>query len=269
MNSLPIKESWYPISPAEREQGLEDASDKVDEEIGEEAQAPRRAAAKTMRDPGEPTAEEIKRHNVTHLPYRSWCSHCVRGRGVGHPHLSRKVRDEGEVPTIGADYHYMGTEGEEGTIPMLVIKDGYTKMIFDLVVTNKGANEYMVKRVKQILELLGYKKIILKSDQEASLVALLDKVAEDWAGEVIPERSAVQDSQGNGMIESGVRTSSAQIRTMRSALEERYGEMGTDHIFMAWLVEHSEVLLCTMGLGRDGKEPYKLLKGKSWGKPPI
>ena len=29
------------------------------------------------KSPGCPTYEEIERHNVTHLPYRSWCPVCV------------------------------------------------------------------------------------------------------------------------------------------------------------------------------------------------
>ena len=32
-------------------------------------------------DPREPSAEERSEHEKTHLPFRSWCRHCVRGRG--------------------------------------------------------------------------------------------------------------------------------------------------------------------------------------------
>ena len=262
MNHPTTGEALHPISPTLGEEVVED--DELDGEVGEGAQDQERIEAKMRKDPGLPSAEEIKRHNITHLPYRSWCAHCVRGRGVGHPHLSRKAQQVGDVPTIGADYHYMGVEGEEGTVLMLVIRCGTTKMIFDMVVTSKGVNEYMVRRVKQILDLLGYKKIIMKSDQESSLVALLDKVKIEWSGEMIPERSAVQDSQGNGMVESGVRTMGSQIRTLRSALEEHYGEIGSDHFIIAWMVEHAAFLVSIMGLGRDGKEPYRLLKGKYW-----
>ena len=33
-----------------------------------------------------PTSEEIQEHLRTHLPYRSWCPHCVSGRGVSSQH---------------------------------------------------------------------------------------------------------------------------------------------------------------------------------------
>ena len=62
----------------------------------------------------------------------------------------------------------------------------------------------------QCLDLLGHKRIILKSDNEPSLVALLNEVKDRWGGDIIPERSVVKDSQGNGMIESGIRTLSGQ-----------------------------------------------------------
>ena len=65
----------------------------------------------------------MARHDATHLPYRSWCKHCVNGRGTAHPHITHHSSREGEIPTVGADYHYMGKEGEEGTVPMLAFKD--------------------------------------------------------------------------------------------------------------------------------------------------
>ena len=34
-----------------------------------------------MLDPRQPSEEERRARNLTHLPYRNWCEHCVRGRG--------------------------------------------------------------------------------------------------------------------------------------------------------------------------------------------
>ena len=236
----------------------------MDMEVGDGAQEVDRVVGKVRKDPGQPTREEVARHSATHLPYRSWCKHCVKGRGTAHPHTSMYHSREGEVPTVGADYHYMGMEGEEGTVPMLAIKDAASKVVFDIVATAKGNNEYMVRRVMQCLDLLGYKRIILKSDNEPSLVALLGEVKDRCGGDIIPERSVVKDSQGNGMIESGIRTVTGQIKTMKSQLEEHLGEIGSNHTCIAWLVEHASFVISMFGIGRDGKEPYKLLKGKSW-----
>ena len=50
------------------------------EEISEDVGAEDAARPTQFRSPGNPTKAEIEDHDVTHLPYRSWCSHCVRGK---------------------------------------------------------------------------------------------------------------------------------------------------------------------------------------------
>ena len=37
-------------------------------------------------EPKEPSPTEVNRHNLTHLPYRSWCPHCVAARRANAPH---------------------------------------------------------------------------------------------------------------------------------------------------------------------------------------
>ena len=68
------------------------------------------AKVKEATEPNLPSAEEIKKHNLTHLPYRNWCSHCVMGRGKEDPHHRVKTdnsNDDDEVegkPVIQLDY---------------------------------------------------------------------------------------------------------------------------------------------------------------------
>ena len=37
--------------------------------------------AKAMRQPYQPTQREIDEHELTHIPFRDWCIHCMKGRG--------------------------------------------------------------------------------------------------------------------------------------------------------------------------------------------
>lgn len=46
-----------------------------------------------IRDPKKPSAEEVALHDMTHLPIRSSCSHCIRGRWRVADH--RVVKEEG------------------------------------------------------------------------------------------------------------------------------------------------------------------------------
>ena len=46
--------------------------------------------AKPIPQPRRPTRREIEQHELTHIPYRSWCVHCVRGAGRSDPHRGSK-----------------------------------------------------------------------------------------------------------------------------------------------------------------------------------
>ena len=37
--------------------------------------------------PPKPTDLEVMTHNLTHMPYRSWCEICVKARGKNEPHI--------------------------------------------------------------------------------------------------------------------------------------------------------------------------------------
>ncbi len=124
------------------ENGNEDQNgnaENINEELEEQGQEEERDEAKTRKDPGQPTREEINRHNITHLPYRSWCPICVKAKGKIRAHLARHELNEDAVPTVTTDYFYMGIEGEEGTLPMIIIKDTHTKCIFTHVIREKRA----------------------------------------------------------------------------------------------------------------------------------
>ena len=84
-------------------------------EVGEQEQA---LEPKVARDPGQPSARKIAEHAVTHLPYRSWCPHCVRGlgRNAMHRHTAKETRS---IPLVAVDYCFMGC-GEEGESPVMV-----------------------------------------------------------------------------------------------------------------------------------------------------
>ena len=89
------------ICDGEAESG--DRTYTVDEESEEDVARQRIAI-----DPGQPTLEEVEEHRVTHHPYRSWCEHCVRSRGVGAPH---KAHPTGTVPIVSCDYLLVTKKG--------------------------------------------------------------------------------------------------------------------------------------------------------------
>ena len=62
-----------------------------------------------------PSQREIEEHERTHLPFRSWCKHCVMGRAQSTPHYHRD-HSEDKVPTISWDYWFIDEEQDKNKI---------------------------------------------------------------------------------------------------------------------------------------------------------
>ena len=94
--------------------------DRLGEEVAVEEEYGKRDAVK-RRDPREPTKEEKEDHEKTHMPFRSWCRHCVRGRGKEE--ACRKTDRAHEIAELHLDFMSMGDEETEKTKAMLVVKE--------------------------------------------------------------------------------------------------------------------------------------------------
>ena len=131
-----------------------------------------------------PTKAEADEHMVTHVPFRSWCPICVKGKSNVKGHYRRSTENvDSEVPVISIDYMWMGQEGGDeggdgnGSAPILVIHDRRTKMKYARMVEAKGQHWYSQITLVRIIRQLGYNRIVMKSDGEKSIVALKEAVA--------------------------------------------------------------------------------------------
>ena len=126
--------------------------------------------AESAKAPREPTAAEREEHELTHLPYRAWCRHCVRGRGKSEAHRELDAAAGYTVPHVSFDYCFMGQD-ESKCLPILACRDHKTKFTFCQVVPCKGTGHvYNVKQAVANVEVLGYPKILFKCDQEPAIV---------------------------------------------------------------------------------------------------
>ena len=150
---------------------LDDVSDEEakdsDEGAGEED------SARIIRAPPRPTPEMIAAHEVSHLPFRSWCAFCVRGRGQSCAHPRVDQGDE-SLPVIAVDYMFGGTPDAPATdLPILIVHDRWSKSVWSHPVPAKGIEDpHGSRSLLRDLEETGYKRLVLKSDQEASIRAL-------------------------------------------------------------------------------------------------
>ena len=121
--------------PLGEEVAVEAVGGDVIEEDTEDVNAPKVAAR-----PHQPTKAEIEAHEITHLPYRNWCAHCVAGKGVSSPH-SHSHSDERIGITISMDHCFMGDEATDTTPPVLVVWDDGHRALWALPVDHKGPEE--------------------------------------------------------------------------------------------------------------------------------
>ncbi len=74
----------------------------IDEE-SEEA-----TAAKGIKKPIRPSQAEVEQHELTHLPFRDWCEHCVRGRARDEMHKRAVNKEESDKLMASYVYEWQG-----------------------------------------------------------------------------------------------------------------------------------------------------------------
>ena len=191
-----------------------------DEEYGQ--RVPRKAA-----DPRLPTQAEIESHRLTHLPFRNWCSHCIKGRGREAPH--RRIESDSSLPELNFDFCFLGQESEAGKgVTVLVVREKTTKMVMSTVVPTKAVSPWICRRLMAFLKELGLQNgdVILKSDQEPSIKAVIKEFAKmravsGAAGRCIEEESPVGSSSSNGIVETAIHSVERQVGVIKEALQER------------------------------------------------
>jgi len=223
-----------------------------------------------MRDPGAPTRAEVDQHNITHLPFRSWCPSCVTGQAKDRAH-KRDVVEDKAIDEVVFDYGFLGSEGVKETVPVQIMKDVRRGMIFAHVVPRKGlADDFGVGEIILDLEKLGLKRVILKCDGEPARKHIQEEVHRRRSEETILENSPVGDSRSNGKAERAVQSIVGLVRTLKNALENRTGLKFTcDHSVIPWLVEHASDIYNKFHVGGDGKTSYERWKGKPWCKDTL
>ena len=237
----------------------EDIQDDDQEREGVVAQGER---SRPLPQPRLPSRREVQEHELTHIPYRSWCVHCVRGAGRSDAHRRRARQDEEEreqhMTTWSIDYAFMIDTGDLCTKEemervgwdktrdtVLVSEDLATGGIRAHLVSAKGNGDpWIAGKIKDDIEEFGYggAPVRIKSDQEPAIVDVQRAViAKRGNAPTIPVNSPVGDSQSNGRVENAIKKVRNMVKTILSSLESRWGvRVARDH--------HQSILGCLSGL---------------------
>ena len=196
-----VRDSKYLMNTTGADDG-DAATDETadDEQLQDEfeVEAEEAAPLAVAPSPTMPSPAEVEEHRITHIPFRSWCRECTMGRGLGE-RRGRHLGREHKIPVVGVDYFYIsngdlktrqeldfadGAEGDEKIaterqegklVKCLVLRCHQSKNVFGYVIPCKGVDEdlFAVKLVVQAVAWMGHIRVIVKSDNEASLLSMV------------------------------------------------------------------------------------------------
>ena len=158
----------------------------------------------------------------------------------------------------------LSDEDKVGASPVLVGYDHRSKGIWAMAVDQKGVTEPSVAWMGGKLNQAGCRetKVVLRSDQEESIIALKKAVAIKRQAETAPIESPVRDSRANGAIERTIRSWAAQVRSPRHHLEYRLGKkMSNGSPLMSWLTVWAADVLTRYRVQAYGKTSYEFTTG--------
>ena len=252
----------------------EEAEDALEEgEIRGWAEEPSRARAaedgrrvKAIGDPRRPTEAEVEEHERgNHCPYRNWCGVCVRARGKDMDHRADAMEARG-LSEYSFDYCFLGDEFG-CKLTTLVGKERKTGCVMATAVPTKSSTgRFSIDKILDFVDEVGDSaaQIIIKSDQEPSIVSLAEDVVKAREeGRTVVEESPKQSSGSIGVVERAVQEVEGQMRALLLAVETRLGEeMKPTEPLAQFIPEFAAYLMNRLMVGKDGKSAAERIKGK-------
>ena len=92
-------------------------------------------------------------HNVTHVPFRDWCSICVASRGRSSPHRRVVVNKTADtLPKFQTDYMFIRTMAESNTQPCIAFVETRSGVVISFVCARQGGYEDLKKEILRHFE---------------------------------------------------------------------------------------------------------------------
>ena len=152
-------------------------------------------------------------------------------------------------------------------LPVLCVKcrNSSTGCVGATVVDKKGTSDYASSFLTAFIKSLGFKRILVRSDNEGSLLRLIERVTCNLTGvELVLMTSPEGDHQANGLAEVGVREIKAHTRILRSELEQRLGSrIGEKDPLMSWILRHASNCVSRYRIVDDERTPEQRRCGKT------
>ena len=184
---------------------------------------------------------------------------------MDYAYLTENVEDvvEEEVGEQGSS-----TTKAESSLTILVMQESQCRSVWAYAVEHKGSSEeWVTAQAVEDLETIGLKndRIVMKSDQETSVVDVLREIARHRQAEfgTAIEQSAVGESNSNASVERAIQDVEGQCRTLRAALEKRIKDkIHLKSAIVPWMVRHAACLITRCRIRPNGRTSMEMMKGR-------
>ena len=199
--------------------------------------------------PPEPSAEEVRQHNLTHFPYRAWCELCIAHKGRQDQHRPRDHL-ESSRSLVSFDFGFASrkTEGDDKQA-ILFAHDRFTKAMHVVPTVQKGGQSlpYLSLELCRFVMWTGHQAVCFRCDNEPSCLALLDAVRKALKGlgvHTTVELVVPADKQANGAAEVTVQVVRSQANLLIQQVEKECGAgervlFSAAHPVYSWAMLHA------------------------------
>ena len=231
------------------------------EDLSQQAQVPH-----CLKVPSTPSSAERELHELTHLPFRSWCEMRQRAKGLQgqHKHQSQK-----KSSVIQLDHSFYKVPGPVQNLKILSFIETSTSMCGAVIVPDLSANQVGVKALKQFTVVNGLTDRVLQCDGHSGLMKFQDQVGKDLS---LPTQiSPPYSHQSQGTVERFHKTLYGQARASKLGLVVRLGVHpdSTAARLMPRIVAHAVFNINRHLIRQDGKASYEQVFNKAHSGPLV
>ena len=207
-----------------------------------------------------------RQRSLTHLPYRSWCPHCVAARRPNTHHRAKQASLQRTVRLLVADFCYARRSRDEDLASILVCQLYSAKAIM-ATVTPKSVNEHAIPRLTAPRS-RDVERVCARATRSAPSDQPWKKPSKGVSynprlEQLVPEASAVGESQSNGKAERTVQRLVDMLATYKSPETNIDARIPSDRPIINWLVEHNAAVYNRHDCDEDGATPYELAHGQT------
>eukprot|EP00435_Cladocopium_sp_Y103_P043647 s2238_g12.t1 len=216
--------------------------------------------------PKQPSAMERKMHEVTHLPFRSWCAFCVQAkpRGDYKKRSTAEERSNRSFPTVQTDLFMMSSG-----MAVLLMVDEWTKYIGVEPLRNRNAGVIGAVLARFCSSLSLFDVLEVAFDNEPVLSAGVKMAQSIRAAQGLPlnpQPGKLYSKGRTSLAERSIQTVRSQAKCLIAFLEHKMAlRIPESHVLQGWSFVHAAWLLNRYHLSSStGVTAFMAVRGRPY-----